>query len=133
MRLGGGRAKGASAEREVAKLLEPTCGKLKRNLEQVRSGGHDLIGIDWLAIEIKRQETLNVEAWWAQTVSQAKDGQIPVLIYRQSRKPWTVVMQGGLNGRYGLFYPARVSISMWDFLKWLEREIALDNDGRLEQ
>ena len=36
--------KGASAEREVAGLIALNLGiKLKRNLEQTRGGGHDLV------------------------------------------------------------------------------------------
>lgn len=91
--------KGANAERDAADdigrwLAEVYvhCGqeppKLKRNLEQVRIGGCDLIGIDWMAIEIKRHETLQVSTWWKQTVRQAMRGQVPVLMYRQNRSPW---------------------------------------------
>lgn len=58
------RAKGASAEREFAQLIHQHLGvDLRRNLEQSRSGGHDLVAVgtdsvslalDAFAIEIKR-------------------------------------------------------------------------------
>ena len=64
----GSRTKGASAERELIKLLEDHLGdivhqqnlSLQRNLEQTRSGGHDVIGLDDIAIEVKRQEKLQL-------------------------------------------------------------------------
>lgn len=142
MKAGGGRAKGASAEREVIKLLEPIVkelseGALFRNLEQVRSGGHDIVGIDWLAIEVKRCEVLAIETWWKQCVEQAerksreneregKGKALPVLIYRQNRKPWLVVLNGAVCGfrRAGDgLYPARVTIALSDFLGWFRYEL----------
>ena len=118
------RTKGASAEREVIKLLEDVVrenggGMLKRNLEQWRSGGHDVIGLDWLAIEIKRCETLLIETWWSQTLEQAaRTGGEPVLIYRQSRKPWSVIMWGRVGD-----LKMRVQISFEDFKLWLAVEL----------
>lgn len=54
---------------------------------QAQSG--DIVSIPGLSIEVKRQETLNVTVWWRQTARQADDlGAIPVLMYRQNRKPW---------------------------------------------
>ena len=134
MKPGGARNKGADAEREVIKLLEPIVrecggGMLFRNLDQTRCGGHDIIGLDWLALEVKRQETLDIEAWWAQTVKQAGTSRVPVLVYRQSRKPWQVMMQGGLNGRAGRIYPARVTVSFWDFQNWVRRELLSSRQG----
>jgi len=125
MKPGGARNKGASAEREVIKLLEPLVrdfgeGKLFRNLEQTRSGGHDIIGLDWLALEVKRQETLSLDAWWQQTVQQAGESRVPVLIYRQSRQPWRVVMIGCVGKVH-----CRVTISFTDFTLWLQSEMRL--------
>ncbi|MCU7836140.1 MAG: hypothetical protein KZQ83_12940 [gamma proteobacterium symbiont of Taylorina sp.] len=88
------RNKGAAGEREVAKILNEELGiELVRNLEQTRNGGHDLIGLDGWAIEIKRQEQLSINTWWKQTVDQAERiGEKPALFYRQSRKPWMVIV-----------------------------------------
>ena len=66
---------------------------LKRNVEQVRGGGFDLVGIDWLALEVKRQETLNLTSWWNQTLRQAGSHQLPVLMYRANRQPWRFRMK----------------------------------------
>lgn len=89
----GRRSKGANAEREFAQLLGERLGlKLERNLEQTRKGGHDLLGIPGLAIEVKRCEQLAINQWWRQAVRQASEGLIPCLAYRQNRKPWLVAL-----------------------------------------
>jgi hypothetical protein len=89
------RAKGASAEREVFKLMGDFLGfKVERNLSQTRDGGYDSVVGDF-AVEVKRQETLNIKTWWEQATQQAgrcDPPKMPMLIYRQSRQPWRVVV-----------------------------------------
>jgi hypothetical protein len=94
------RDKGARGEREIIDLLQPIvdteytfAGKeppqLKRTSStQADGGGCDITGIDWLALEVKRCETLQVEQWWRQCLAQAKLGQMPVLVYRQNGRQW---------------------------------------------
>lgn len=76
------RNKGQRGEREVIKLLQPTVSRvyveagfpmpeLTRNLSQSREGGFDISGLDWLALEVKYQETENVKGWWEQACRQA--------------------------------------------------------------
>lgn len=119
------RNKGQRGEREAAKLLmgwaaevvetmrqygyEVPDVELVRNLNQARvgsSGSYDLVGLDWLALEVKRHETLNVSAWWRQTLSQVGvsdrgEPQVPLLMYRQNNQRWKfmtkvkVVVVGG--------------------------------------
>ena len=95
--------KGKNGEREVVKLLQPIVNRvcqefeecdvarLQRNTLQSDNGGFDIVGIDWLALEVKRQEQLNINAWWIQCLQQAKLGQHPVLFFRQSRQQWRVM------------------------------------------
>lgn len=89
--------KGANGERELAALLMEwgegagMSLALRRNLEQVRNGGHDLTGLEaqGLAVECKRVEALAIRSWWDQAVRQADAvGAVPVLAWRQNRKPW---------------------------------------------
>ena len=89
------RTKGATAERELARLLSERLGvEIVRNLEQSRSGGHDLAGVGAFALEVKRCETLSISAWWNQATSQAERcGLRPALAYRQSRKPWRFMVR----------------------------------------
>lgn len=93
------RAKGQTGEREAAVLIgewaKPVteavgCNPvaMTRNLAQSREGGYDLVGLDWLALEVKRHETLQLTQWWAQTLRQTGQGQVPFLMYRKNRAPW---------------------------------------------
>lgn len=121
MKPGGARNKGQEGEREMIRLLSEVCGsevELKRNLNQTREGGHDIVGMDWLAIEVKRQETLNIEDWWRQTLTQAGAERIPVLVYRQNRKQWHVVMWGRVGEM-----KCRVTVNLLTFKMWLLQEV----------
>lgn len=96
------RDKGARGEREVIDLLQPIVDtayreagleppQLKRTSSmQADGGGCDVHGLDWLALEVKRCETLQLDAWWRQCLQQAKPGQMPVLVYRQNKRRWGV-------------------------------------------
>jgi len=88
------RDKGQRGEREVCALLtEKLGGEFKRNLMQTAEGGHDVLGLEYCALEVKRCETLAVDAWWEQTKEQADEVEAyPVLFYRKSRQPWSVVI-----------------------------------------
>ena len=86
------RRKGKDAENEIANKLYGQLGiELKRNLEQNRNGGYDLEGLPWFAIEVKRHEDLRINEWWEQAKEQAEHCRcrMPILAWRQSRKPWT--------------------------------------------
>lgn len=130
-----GRNKGASAEREVKNLLnnivdavrlelglpwlEENERPIQRNQMQSAVSGHDLIGCFGLAIEIKRQETLSLNAWWDQTVTQAQRvGGCPVLLYRQNHKPWKAVMWGCIGGSPLPHLWVRSEFSWEDFEVW---------------
>lgn len=98
LRPGGAKAKGADGERELASLLTGWAASsgvrldLSRNLEQTRSGGHDLMGLEeyGMAVEVKRVEAMNMNGWWKQATRQAiaAGNLTPVLAWRQNRKPW---------------------------------------------
>ena len=97
------RTKGQCGEREFLKLLQSLLNDrgvpctLQRNYDQTAVGGADCVGLPELAIEIKRHETLSIPAWWRQAINQAeKLDRIPVLAYRQSRKPWTILVPSNI-------------------------------------
>lgn len=98
------RAKGAAGEREFCKELGEHLGDalvepLKRNLEQTRNGGHDILGLEGFALEIKRYKRVkesDVKEFWAQAVEQAKRvGAQPVLAYREDFQSWRVRIPWG--------------------------------------
>lgn len=128
--------KGKEGEREVCRLLnrqlsalvqsgrydDPTVTMLQnvvqRNQNQSAVGGGD-IDLFGLSIEVKRQETLAVETWWRQAcASAARNGDKPVLMYRQNRKSWHVVMDGYMPLPHHDFMGARVVVSLESFLQW---------------
>jgi len=99
------RTKGHNGELELARLINEILPlDAKRNLTQVRDGGAD-INLEGLCVEVKRQETLNLNTWWDQVCRAADDsGGVPVLAYRQNRRPWNFVLPGyllvpGCSGR----------------------------------
>jgi hypothetical protein len=82
------RRKGARAENALANLLAELLGiPVSRQLGQERDGGADL-HIGKARIQVKRCEKLEIQKWWEQAVRDAGE-YVPVLAYRQSRKPWT--------------------------------------------
>lgn len=117
------RAKGAAGEREFIKELGEYLGDelvapLKRNLEQTRVGGHDILGLDGWALEIKRYRVIkegDIARFWEQAVEQAERiGANPVLAYREDFKSWRVrihlsVAIGGMTWP-GVQWTAEISI-----------------------
>lgn len=130
------RQKGQQAEYEVRDMLQSIVDeavavfvneypqnsmtdmpKLIRNLEQRREGGSDLQGLDWAAIEVKRQEdarTAKQAQWWLQTITAAAkkgpDGKVacekngnwiferePILLWKQNFCPWRVKMMAWVS------------------------------------
>lgn len=132
------RTKGAGAERDIADALNlrlyvlfkklgmavPPVPPIQRNQNQSAVGGSDLTNKLRLSIEVKRQEALSINTWWKQCVAAAdRSGQIPVLIFKQNRQAWRVIMMAELpipkaNGSIAAFIPARVEISWEDFQDW---------------
>lgn len=132
--------KGKRAEREVVQLLQPVVDKvyrefyglrdartgvaiepvkLQRNTLQSDGGGFDIIGLEWLALEVKFHETPQVETWWKQTVRQAKEGQEPCLVWRKSRVDWKVMMMGVLPAG-DKRVRCRIESRKKDWLLWVE-------------
>lgn len=114
--------KGKRGEREIIAILQPLVSSvyldldlepplLERNLMQSARGGFDIAGLDWIAMEVKRQETQAIPKWWKQTCEQAIGGREPVLFYRRNRVPWRVVMFGTLDaGETQIRVPVNISI-----------------------
>lgn len=128
------KQKGAGGEREVANALNPIIRRVlaaggypapavdpvQRNQNQSAVGGNDLTGTFGVGIEVKRQESLSINTWWKQcTEAAARNGEVPVLLFRQNGKKWRCVMPGQLD-LPGAQLQARVEVE-WDaFLQWFE-------------
>lgn len=86
------RNKGAKAEREVVELIK------KHGLDAHR--GHvfyresDVVGLDGYHLEVKRQETYQLDKWLEQSEADAakKCEGVPLVVFHKSRQPWRVVL-----------------------------------------
>ena len=140
------RQKGASGEREVAKMLnaivvrvmtelgcdpdkiEAAQTGVQRNQNQSAVGGCDLTNVFGMSVEVKRQENLSLPAWWRQCEQAAeRNRELPVLIYRQNRKPWRVrtyawlVLPGVQAGQWDRKTRVLADFSEDDFKQWFEQ------------
>lgn len=143
MRAGGGRAKGAAFEREIAKLVEQaTSRKLRRRLSQYQEKDlSDLEPADGKAfpflIECKRYASGVSPSWWDQICVAARsaanvDDALPCLIYKLDRQPIQVRLpiqalvalgNSGLAGDIAEAYDWRYTVTMdWDTFEMVLRE-----------
>ena len=143
------RDKGARGEREVLNAMQRVVDKviselrlerakvgregpdqlqLLRNSLQSAVGGYDLVGIDWIAVEVKRQEKELLQPWWNQTLESIrnKPSLMPVLVHRGNGLSWKVRMYGYLLAG-DLSAPVKikcpVDITFDAFLIWFEWEL----------
>ena len=88
------RDKGARAERELAKILSEGLGmEIRRG--QVFNKEPDLVGLEGVHAEVKRQERINIHEAIKQALNAAetrKDG-IPVVFFRRDHGEWFTVMR----------------------------------------
>lgn len=128
------RQKGANGERELATELNEIVNALlvkhgipvpdkpivQRNQNQSAVGGADLSNCFGISIEVKRQEQLSVNKWWEQCYAAArKNNEFPVLVYRQNKQAWHVVMHVWAQLPEGsVAMMARGEVSWAFFLQW---------------
>ena|SRR5699024_4734671 len=129
------RNKGKRGERMAIALLQPVVDRvyaeagmevprLQRNTLQSDGGGFDVVGLAWLALEVKNCEVVALDRWWEQTVRQANDAQEPVLLFRRNRqRSWSVCMWGECGVSSRLPQMVRVTISEEDFVAWFEARL----------
>ena len=88
------RDKGARGERELAEKLRE-LGYCARRGQQYSgaNGDADVVGIPGLHIECKRVEKLNLDDAMSQSIRDAREGEIPVVIHRRNRQNWKVTMR----------------------------------------
>jgi hypothetical protein len=145
------RTKGAGGEREIADILNgaiyltykerglpyPSSPIVQRNQNQSAVGGQDLVGTFGYAIEIKRQETLNINTWWKQCVASADTlGEEPVLIFRQSREKWRVILNAYAQAPgLSIYTSVRAEITIIDFVRLFRQAVtrALDKSKPFQE
>ena len=122
------RTKGATGEREFCSWLHARLCLEEmplRNLEQVRSGGADVIEIPELPgvmFEVKRCESLSLLKWWHQVRRAcSEEHHIPIVVFRQNRKDWEFLISSEIIGVPNGYI--RMSHIVW--LKWIKKEFSL--------
>lgn len=89
------RNKGATGEREIAKILREQYGYENAQRGQQHAGGPDspdVKGVDGLHIEVKRVEKLNIESAMQQSIRDAGADEVPVVFHRKNKEKWKVTM-----------------------------------------
>lgn len=97
------RDKGARGERELAEFLRGFGYDTRRGQQYSGANGDaDVVGLPGIHIECKRVEITAVNDWLYQAISDAREGDIPVVFHRQNydaKKPlkgqWKVTMRAG--------------------------------------
>ena len=87
------RTKGAGYEREIVRDLHEVLGVAsKRNLEQTREGGGDII-LDNFVIECKRRASIAVYEWMRQCEASCNATQKPIVICRADGEKSLAIMR----------------------------------------
>lgn len=90
------REKGKRGERELASVLRDAgYSESKRSVQYCGMGGEsaDVLGLPGVHIECKRTERLELWKSIDQAISDCKQGNIPVVMHRPSRRPWIVIIR----------------------------------------
>lgn len=84
------RAKGARGERELLPKLARVWPECKRNLDQYALDKRDVLETPGYHWQVKRVEKLNIWAAFKQAVTEARNGDTPVVVFRRNRGEWLV-------------------------------------------
>lgn len=87
------RAKGAKGERELANLISDRGYKCIRGQQRSGLEQADVIGLDYIHIECKRVENLNLDKAMEQSKRDSKIGEIPTVFHRKNNKKWKVTLE----------------------------------------
>ena len=87
------RSKGKRGELEAAHLLQEYGYDARRSQQFAgMNGDADVVGLPGMHIEVKRVEKLNLENAVAQSVRDARENEIPIVLHRKNRSEWLVTM-----------------------------------------
>lgn len=87
------RQKGKRGELEAAKVLKEYGYETRRGQQYSGAAGDaDVVGLPGIHLEIKRVEKLNISEAMKQSIRDARDGELPVVMHRRNRETWLVTM-----------------------------------------
>ena len=87
------RQKGKRGELEAAKVLKEYGYDARRGQQfSGANGDADVVGLPGIHLEVKRVEKLNISEAMQQSIRDARDGELPVVMHRKNRETWLVTM-----------------------------------------
>ena len=115
------KQKGKKGELELVHNLKDYGYNCRRTNQFCGNTGQadDVIGLDYIHIEVKRVEKLNVDEAIEQAKRDAKDNKFPTVFHRKNRKDWLVTMK--LEDWIKLYN------EYYSSMKLAERETAYEN------
>ena len=84
--------KGKRGERQVAQILQEHGIDSHRTQQYCGSDGTADVTWEGFHVEVKHRETTAIWSWLEQANSDAKDGDIPIVVFRKNREKWQVCM-----------------------------------------
>lgn len=87
------KKKGAKGERELASKLRDYGYDCRRGQQYNGIEGEDVVGLDYIHIEVKRVQALNLDEAMEQAKRDSKAGQLPAVFHRKNNKKWKVTME----------------------------------------
>ena len=87
------KSKGAKGERELANILKDYGFNTRRGQQYNGLEGEDVVGLDYIHIECKRVENLNLDKAMQQAKRDSKDYQMPTVFHRKNKQKWLVTME----------------------------------------
>lgn len=88
------RAKGKNGEIQLAKTLKSYGYDTRRGQQYSGANGDaDVIGLPKVHIECKRVEKLNIDDALSQSIRDAREDEIPVVMHRKNHTEWKVTMR----------------------------------------
>ena len=87
------KQKGAKGERELASKLKEYGYNCRRGQQYNGLEGEDVVGLDYIHIECKRVQTLNLDEAMEQSKRDSTGNQLPAVFHRKNNKKWKVTME----------------------------------------
>lgn len=95
-------------------------------MEQVRSGGHDLLGFPPFAFEIKRCETVSKRSWWLQAVNSVTGTYtVPIVMFRQNGKKWKFL----ISAKHLYIKNGFIQLEEREFVMWVKEYLNRPNSS----
>ena len=87
------KQKGKNGELEIVHIMKQHGYDARRSVQYAGANGDaDVIGIPHLHLEVKRVERLNLYDAMAQSIHDAREGEIPVVMHRKNHCKWLITL-----------------------------------------